>query len=707
MQTILHKICKAVSKNSLKGSDGPHSESPGVTSTHIPPPGVTETVIPPNFLKFRTITMLLAQIPRTRPLESNDYLKDVIMDENERRVLKISDAFAHIAGGTNDVIAVTTNHTVPGTDLQVLVTTPSPPVSLPSTQSPSRWTFLWTRNDQKKELPFATLSPDGNPTGPRDLKNKRPTEYLSALHETWIEPSLADHLWLLSKVLEERPEDLTRKLSKYIAAQSRKNIARRFRNKALSQPYYEGLKGVGVIPPLSLDRKHEPLQKKEFENDRLFLLEFLDPHCKAKKGISTPIDQILKKVEESRTSFTINLYTDDTRDEFHKLLLFLLKEFEDSLDQLVPDPDSDLNAEVFRQSVEKLDYYAYGLLRLARGGALRMHLEHIKDLLIEPSCAWADKRAKDLAEQAPTHDERAEDLAERAKDSAERAKDLAERAEDLAQQAEEFSGVTGPQQKSYIAWLQLILGHFDAVEILSDFVKSGYFAQYKSISIQILNPVPTSAANLDWKTLFSNESNFATPAMNDFLKLGVKAVKDRNQKAGKVKPGVDDEKIMALRKKLEDHRSAYQFFVALGRNQDFTGAIHCEAYLASVINAEKSLHFGPVIGVSKRCCPICNQYLSILRQGSDSPPFLVRGNHGRISACTLPPSTPDHVVDLMNRIYGGYLLTDMNTFMNKVNGIQGHALECSRSTGSGILARDSDDGHSVERSAPPVPDFLL
>ena len=61
----------------------------------------------------------------------------------------------------------------------------------------------------------------------------------------------------------------------------------------------------------------------------------------------------------------------------------------------------------------------------------------------------------------------------------------------------------------------------------------------------------------------------------------------------------------------------------------------------------------------------------------------------------------------MNFTFGAILLKDMDTFMNKVNGVQGHALERSRSTGSGTLARDSDDGHSVKSTGDhPVPHWV-
>jgi len=127
--------------------------------------------------------MLLAQIPRAKQLERIDYLEDKITDSVNRQILKISDAFGHIAGGPDDVTAVTTNHTVRSTDLQVLVTAPSIPVSLPSTQPNGLWSFMCTQNDRKADPPSETCYPIIiSPPGPHGLSVD---DYLSALHKNW------------------------------------------------------------------------------------------------------------------------------------------------------------------------------------------------------------------------------------------------------------------------------------------------------------------------------------------------------------------------------------------------------------------------------------------------------------------------------------------------------------------------------------------
>jgi hypothetical protein len=160
---------------------GESENSPGVTSTNS---------IPTNILAFRTITTLLAQIPRATQLKSIDYLEVEITDRPSRRILKISDAFAHIAGGPQDITAVTTNHAVHSRDLQVLVTSPSVPVSLRSTQPNgllSQLSFMCTRNDRRDDDPpsktcYPTMT---SPHEPLDLNKRSADDYLSALLDNW------------------------------------------------------------------------------------------------------------------------------------------------------------------------------------------------------------------------------------------------------------------------------------------------------------------------------------------------------------------------------------------------------------------------------------------------------------------------------------------------------------------------------------------
>lgn len=70
-------------------------------------------------------------------------------------------------------------------------------------------------------------------------------------------------------------------------------------------------------------------------------------------------------------------------------------------------------------------------------------------------------------------------------------------------------------------------------------------------------------------------------------------------------------------------------------------------------------------------------------------PFIVRGAHSVISACTLPPWTPSEVVDRMNTYFGMMLRQDLVDLREKINKSGPSEIiprDRSASTGSFVLA---------------------
>jgi hypothetical protein len=377
-----------------------------------------------------------------------------------------------------------------------------------------------------------------------------------------------------------------------MAAMSCRRIARRFRDKTLSKPYVDSLKRVGDIPCLSPDTTDDRPEaarddRDEFDSDRLFLQDFLSFYKEHPTELGTEIEHLLKKVESLTVPGDIELYTNDTRTEFHNLLLVLLYRFEQVLNRLAPNntnspprgdsqpikpsaippkPQSPPNSgdiqplepSAFKEAVEQLHLYGYGLLRLGRGRAFRLHLENIERSLDDPRRTSAGVSTDEYNQE---HDN--------ARDE---------------EQEEDFDGVLPPQKlKSYVAWLRLIVGHFDAVEILARFVNSNFYP-YHTISIDILVAPSTSPEKLDWRKLFT-DGYVHNNTLFEFLKKGVLAVKDRNVREGKRKQAGENAEIEALREKLKQHPSATNFFCSLARNKPFTGALHCEAFLASLLPA--------------------------------------------------------------------------------------------------------------------------
>ena len=97
--------------------------------------------------------------------------------------------------------------------------------------------------------------------------------------------------------------------------------------------------------------------------------------------------------------------------------------------------------------------------------------------------------------------------------------------------------------------------------------------------------------------------------------------------------------------------------------------------------------YGRVIGVSKRCCPTCHSLLSLLANDRERP-FLVKGSHSTVTACTLPPWLPSDVVDDMNQIFGGHLGRELVKIYESPS-------TRSRSLSTGSQRLSSDIGHEV------------
>jgi len=122
----------------------------------------------------------------------------------------------------------------------------------------------------------------------------------------------------------------------------------------------------------------------------------------------------------------------------------------------------------------------------------------------------------------------------------------------------------------------------------------------------------------------------------------------------------------------------------LSLGKGFTGSIHCEG-CAAVLNSlstgaqdglglsetlEEFKTTGHMLGVSKRCCPVCARLLSLLKTNNlKRPKFLTTGNHTTISACTLPECLPQQIIDQMVVEFGLRLRKELVN-LRKTNEVQ-------------------------------------
>jgi len=147
--------------------------------------------IPENILVFRTMTMLLAHLPRMVPIAPTDNLQEPTWQTKQtRQELKISDAFAQLAVSQHDVVAVSTFR---GWGLDLVTSTDQ---DATETQAESTsvldkivkaWQFLITRNDRPADSAtssgeYPTVIPSQEPP---DLNGRTAYEYMKDLEALW------------------------------------------------------------------------------------------------------------------------------------------------------------------------------------------------------------------------------------------------------------------------------------------------------------------------------------------------------------------------------------------------------------------------------------------------------------------------------------------------------------------------------------------
>jgi len=195
-------------------------------------------------------------------------------------------------------------------------------------------------------------------------------------------------------------------------------------------------------------------------------------------------------------------------------------------------------------------------------------------------------------------------------------------------------GVEMPLWRSYVDWLRLIIAHFDAVDILVGYVTGPQF-QHNNISVQILVAPPVDQSLLPWRELFTDSTLLPTKtiwdplsgkdnaAILEFLNKALepsskaKAVKTfwRRQdlkntikNLEKVKssdlpgweecatnlivklegltspPELDSNLFREVSDDIQALWDSARFFSSLCNTQSFSGTLHCEACLASLLN---------------------------------------------------------------------------------------------------------------------------
>ena len=325
---------------------------------------------------------------------------------------------------------------------------------------------------------------------------------------------------------EDFRTDLAGHLFKYTAAISRQKIKRRITNKHVSQPYIESLQKVTTVPIPSQSHQNSE-STEDVKHDRL-LLKFIKA---VGHTLRTETPNLLALAKLNSPTFPI--YNEKTRMEFHQLLLELLNCFEKAVVDLCNisglKTKSNDDSSQFTNALAGAHMYGYGLLKIARGQTFRMHMENIAPLLKKPHHTM------------PVPASNAEDPVEEAKDKELEDTEVEEELSSVLLLNKDKGGTQKTLTKSYVDWLRLTVAHFDAVEIVMQYIMSPNFG-YNSIAITNLVAPTTSEALYPWEELITNEKYFPTrdttdplsTTSNDEILKFLKAAVDNAAKARKL-----------------------------------------------------------------------------------------------------------------------------------------------------------------------------
>lgn len=305
------------------------------------------------------------------------------------------------------------------------------------------------------------------------------------------------HLWFLCEFLIQSKVDM-KPLQLYVIAACFLKMRRRMNDKNnISKFYYDSLTTLDVS---EFPEFIEPPPSGTFKTtiDKQLLIEVLPvlhehlPHL--------PMSNLLRQAEAANSQCPYNIYTEDTRIEFHALLCGLLKCYKESLDSLKTyhqQRNRLSTASKFKSHLSTVLIYGTALQLLSRGSAINNHLKAIESLLRDHR---RDKTA-DVKLQ------------------------MAEEIEEEVEVDAELEGTTEqPLWESYRDWLRLMVAHFEAVSVLVGHIASSKF-QSDKIVIKILSAPRPNQAMLPWEDLL-NSKYFPAHTLNSAPNASIENIID-------------------------------------------------------------------------------------------------------------------------------------------------------------------------------------
>jgi hypothetical protein len=310
--------------------------------------------------------------------------------------------------------------------------------------------------------------------------------------------TVASHLWIIGRLLDMKDSSGRRGGSSndllfHVIATCYQKISRRLRQ-PVSKFFLQSLQSVttwtfdeGKRDNAKGDEKAQHQQKMEIEEDKRFVTDFLLPTYRNRTDEYPALMRQAQLVNDAKET---KLYTEESHQEFHGMLLVLIADFTESLLVLgklrnkkkLPDP-AIKGDEVFKTAVAAAILYGYALQRLANGATLKMHLQTIAPLLQ----LWNRAHSPTPILTEEERQERDEDV------------------QALHESVQNGAALV----TSYLDWFRLLISHFDAVDILISYVTK---YPIEGVSIDVLLAPAVDNQSLPWKDLFSDPKLLPTPA---------------------------------------------------------------------------------------------------------------------------------------------------------------------------------------------------
>jgi hypothetical protein len=176
---------------------------------------------------------------------------------------------------------------------------------------------------------------------------------------------------------ETEDSEFSKRILLYVIATSSRKMIRRLKSE-ISIPYIFSLERATSV---SFDSSQDfNASEEETKNDHL-LLKFLFLAIR-KDWFPFPTPKLMEQATLAEKGDPFKLYSEDTHVEFHKLLCHLLNQFRVFLDLLSAKDDVPTEgSERFKEKLVSVMLYGYALQKMARGSALPMLLKNITPLL--------------------------------------------------------------------------------------------------------------------------------------------------------------------------------------------------------------------------------------------------------------------------------------------------------------------------------------